>query len=101
MAETSPKQAFLDVLGSYFGDQTRDEGLAEIMSVSSRHENFHQEIVAAFKAAIDAAAHGDRAVLDAVRDRFLRERRDDSAAQEFLREMYAEYQRLYTERVSE
>jgi hypothetical protein len=99
MAGTDPKQTFLDLLVPYFGDQTREVGLAEIVSVSARSSEFHAEILAALQAAIAAAAQGERAVLDAVRNRFLRYRRDDDAVREFLDELRSEYLRLYAEAI--
>jgi hypothetical protein len=92
-------QHFIDLLGSYFADQTRDEGLAEIISVSSAHDAFHVEFMEALDAAIAAAAKGDRSVLDPVRERFLRYRRDDDAIRAFLDDFRSEYLRLHAQAV--
>ena len=95
MPEANSNQNFIDLLDSYFGDQTRDEGLSEIVSVSRRNAAFHADVVAAINAAIAASANCDAAILDAVRDRFLRFRRDDDAVREFLAELHKEYMRQY------
>ena len=87
----------MDLLDSYFGDQTLDEGLSEIVSVSAQNIIFHSEILDALDSAIAAAEQGDASVLDPVRDHFLRYRRDDEAVRKFMGELRTEYLRLYVQ----
>lgn len=97
MTRPRTAQDFLDVLSTYFADQSRDVGLSEIVSVSSRNPDFHGEMLATIDAAVAAADREEATILDTVRHRFLRMRRDDDAVREFLRDLRDQYLRLYAE----
>jgi hypothetical protein len=91
MSGMSPKDMFLALLDSYFCDVSREEGLKDLASVAARDDKYNSEVTAAIDAGIAAAGDGDRAVLDFVRDQFLRFRRDDDAVREFLDEFRSDY----------
>jgi hypothetical protein len=87
------KQELSDILGSYFGDQSIEEGVFELIFVSRENHDFHETIKAVFSNGLKSAQEGDKEVLnDMTKQVFITDRQD---AEKFLRELGEEYDRQY------
>src|SRR5712664_2264154 len=87
--------ALRDLIGGYFGDQTIDEGVKEMVSVTECNPEYHQLYVSALEEGLKAALSGSSEVVDILRDSFIWDVRDTKSAQEFLERLLGEYNTQY------
>ncbi len=87
------KQKFSDILGSYFGDQSIEEGVFELIFVSRENHDFHETLKTAFSNGLKLVQERDEEVLNNMAKQvFITDQQD---AENFLRELGEEYDRQY------
>jgi uncharacterized membrane-anchored protein len=88
-------QAFCPVLrlGSYFGDQSIEEGVFELIFASKENHDFHETIKAVLSNGLKSVQEGDEEVLNVMAKQVFITAQQD--AENFLREFGEEYDRQY------
>jgi hypothetical protein len=87
------KQELSDILGSYFGDQSIEEGVFELIFASRENIDFHETLKLLFSDGLKSVEEGDKEVLDEMNKQvFISDQQD---AKKFLRELREEYSRQY------
>ena len=91
------RSALRDVLVGYFGDNTTERGVREMLGVTRAREDFHERYRGALETGLRAARAGDEDVLVVVRELapFLP---DVAEAEKLLAEILTEYDRQYARR---
>ena len=89
-----------EFLIAYFGDQSIEEGVAEVVFVTATNPDYHRDYLATIDEAIAGAAAGDPGVGAAIEDSFAAEARDPAEARAYLEALRAEYLRQYEARSS-
>jgi hypothetical protein len=82
-----------DTLGAYFGDQSINERVLELVSLSSGLKNYHDMWSFVFSEAIEALFHKDEEVLSIMKKQVFIEDFDD--ALEFMQSLKEEYDTEY------
>jgi hypothetical protein len=80
-------------LSSYFGDQTTEKGVAEVVFVTADHPDHHRTYLGILDRAIADA--DDPAVAQAIRESFAASANDPAQARAYLQSVRAEYLRQY------
>jgi hypothetical protein len=88
------KKNLSDTLGAYFGDQSINEGVPELVSLSSGLKDYHDMWSFVFNKAIEALFHRDEEVLSVMRKQVFVEDFDD--ALEFIQSLKEEYETEYS-----
>jgi hypothetical protein len=87
------KQELSDILGSYFGDQSVEEGVFELIFFLGENHDFHETVKSVFSNGLKSVREGDKEVLnDIAKQIFITDRQD---AENFLKELGKEYDRQY------
>jgi hypothetical protein len=87
------KQELSDILGAYFGDQSIEEGVFELIIVSRENHDFHETIKAVFSNGLKSVQAGDEEVLNHMAKQVFATDRQD--VENFLRKLVEEYDRQY------
>jgi hypothetical protein len=96
--EPEPDEADLyQFLASYFGDQSTEAGVSEVVFVTADHPEWHRRYLAVLDRGIAAAAAGDPEVARVIVKSFAASARDAGEARAYLEEVRAEYLRQYEE----
>jgi hypothetical protein len=82
-------------LASYFGDQSTEAGVSEVVFVTADHPEWHRRYLAVLDRGIAAAAAGDPEVARVIVKSFAASARDAGEARAYLEEVRAEYLRQY------
>jgi hypothetical protein len=80
------------VLGAYFGDQSIEEGVYELMFISEE-SSFFETLRIIFQNALEAVEQGDKEVLDHMAEQVYV--CDPEDAKNYLRDLGNEYRRQY------
>ena len=91
----NPKADLSELLNAYFGDQTPQEGAAELVFGSRNSIENHQFYLSTLKAGIDAARCGESWVKETVNRSWARLVYNSVEAKEFLEEVLAAYNDRY------
>lgn len=86
-------------LASYFGDQSTEEGVSEVVFVTAEHPAWHRRYLAVLDRGIAAAAAGDPEVARIIVKSFAASARDAGEARAYLEAVRAEYLRQYEEAI--
>jgi hypothetical protein len=98
--EPEPGDADLyQFLASYFGDQSTEAGVSEVVFVTVDHPEWHRRYLAVLDRGIAAAAAGDPEVARVIVKSFAASARDAGEARAYLEEVRAEYLRQYEEAI--
>jgi hypothetical protein len=93
MRLNSWEQELSDILGSYFGDQSIEEGVFELVFVSRENHDFHETIKSVLRNGLKSVQEGNKEVLnDMATQVFITDWQD---TENFLRELGEEYGRQY------
>jgi hypothetical protein len=96
--EPEPGEADLyQFLASYFGDQSTEAGVSEVVLVTADHPEWHRRYLAVLDRGIAAATAGDPEVARVIVKSFAASVRDACEARAYLEEVRAEYLRQYQE----
>jgi hypothetical protein len=96
--EPEPGEADLyEFLASYFGDQSTEAGVSEVVFVTADHPEWHRRYLAVLDRGIAAAAAGDPEVVRVVAKSLAASVRDAGETGAYLEEVRAEYLRQYEE----
>jgi hypothetical protein len=87
------KKNLSDTLGAYFGDQPINEGVLELVSLSSGLKDYHDMWSFVFNKAIKALFRKDEEVLNVMRKQVFVEDFDDAI--EFIQSLKEEYDTEY------
>lgn len=82
-----------EFLSSYFGDQSTEEGVGEVVFVTADHPDYHRTYLGILDWAI--AGSDDPAVAQAIRESFAAAANDPAQARAYLQSVRAEYLRQY------
>lgn len=83
------------LLGSYFSDWSVDEGVEQLLFVSSDHPEYHQRFLETLEQGLRAADQHDERVVPIVNAYYLVSNLEDARA--FLQQIVDVYQRQYRE----
>jgi hypothetical protein len=84
-------------LRAYFGDQSTEKGVEEVVFVTAEHPDHHRTYLGVLDRAISDA--DDPEIARAIRESFAAYANDPAQAREYLQSVRAEYLRQYTEAV--
>lgn len=82
-------------LSAYFGDQSTEEGVGEVVFVTADHPDYHRNYLAIIDQAIAGADDPD--VARAIRDSFAASADNPTQARTYLQTLRTEYLRQYEE----
>jgi hypothetical protein len=85
------------LLASYFGDQSTEVGVSEVVFVTADHPDWHRRYLAVLDRGIAAAAAGDPEIAGVIVKSFAASARNADEARAYLEEVRAEYLRQYEE----
>lgn len=80
-----------EILNGYFGDQTIEEGVTEMIFVTESNLDYHQSYLSALEAGIEAASQGQQEVVRFIMDSYAWHIKDTVEAREFLERLRSEY----------
>jgi hypothetical protein len=83
------------LLGGYFGDQSIEEGVEEMLFVSLDYSEYHQNWLGIIKNAIDGVDNSDFKILEVIRNTV--HISDKSEAKIYLQDLMETYIRRYAE----
>ena len=87
------------LLAAYFGDQSTEAGVSEVVFVAADHPELHRRYLAVLDRGIAAAAAGDPEVARVIENSFAASARDAGEARAYLEKVRAEYLRQYEEAI--
>ena len=93
--DTTWQDALDDFLKAYFGYQSLAEGVAEVVFVTARHDDYHRRYLGAVEAGIASAERGDPATVRILQDSWASNAQTPAEAREFLTELRDTYLERY------
>ena len=87
------KQELSDILGSYFGDQSIQEGVFELIFSSKEDYSFHETLEIIFLNGLEAIEREDQGILEEMKKQVFISSFQD--ARSFLEQLKNEYDRQY------
>lgn len=84
-----------DLLNGYFGCQSLEVGVKEMIFVTKWHQDYHQRYISAIEAGIAAADRGDIQVIAIIRHSWARFVDNTEESKQFLEELSSEYNIQY------
>lgn len=90
-----------DVLSGYFGDQTLEEGVKEMVFVTECNLDYHHLYLSGIEEGIKAAAQGESEVTEIIMESNAQYVQNISEAREFLEKLCLEYLSQYNSAISD
>jgi Mg2+ and Co2+ transporter CorA len=94
--EKTWQETLSDILNGYFGYQSLEVGVKEMIFVTRWNQDYHQRYVAAIQSGITAASQGNSEVIGIIRHSLARFVESTEEAQQFLNELLSEYNVQYS-----
>jgi hypothetical protein len=91
------RETLRGLLNGYFGDQTIEEGVEELLVVTVPHLDYHERYAEALDRAIEAVSGGDEEVMRIVQESFAAAVEGLDDTREYLEELREEYLTRYQE----